>query len=385
MPLATPEYRILIRGFKASYDYSPGPVLLEIVNWYNIGWADYVNDVPEAFFTVLQRENDKLHDILRTYEGRAHVEIRRAEDVVFAGWMMESDSTSKDGIIYCYGYLAGLYWQATDYATVYTSKTIAQIVSAEWLKARDRQLSWTGSGGAHYVSMLRWITTGTIEAPPTTSGGAVALILPDYKVHHKRVLFMLRELAAIGMSDTTNKVLFQITPEIVAPTFNFFKNRSTQRPGVVLEYGDDQVADFRVMHAAVNKRNKLHMIGSNPNNVLLRQDVTGTADIPAWGLREEAMYLSWVRDQTSLLAAGLRRLSRARRVDNDVSLSLYPNSLAPPWNASSGYRLNDTVRVKIDRGLVFIDAYLYIVGTQTVVGRGGVERVRLNLQELVGV
>jgi hypothetical protein len=377
-----PEYRILVRQFTAPNVYSPGPLLLEITNWYNIGWANYVNDVPEAFFTILQKEADSAHDVLRSYEGRAHVEIMRNEDLIWRGWLMESDATDRDVVFYCYGYLAGLYWAATNWAQTFTNATIGSIVTTLYDQAKDRQIN------GNDVSLLKWIPRNTVQSPVTTTGGGTAIVLPTYKVHHKRVLFVMRELAAIGMSDTQNTVVFEITPD-VAPKFNFHKDRSIDRPNVVLEWGDDQMAGFRILRAPVHRRSRIFGVGSNPQNLALRYTWTDSDSVlSTHGLREEALYLAWVRDQEELQRVTKLRAARARRVDNDVMLRFYPNSITPPHYKdplAEGFSLADRVRVKINEGITNIDTWMHVLGVQTNVGRGGVERTSMILQELVGV
>lgn len=384
MTYPTPQYRIILRKFTGPYDYSPGPVIAEIENFWNLGYADYVNDVPEAFFTMLQKDTDARIDLMRNYEGRAHVEVYRNGDMVWRGWLMESDANDRDVVFYCYGYLAGFYWAATEWAATYTNQNIGQIVTAEVNQARNRQISWTGSGGAQNVGMLRWLTMGTIQTPVTTSGGSTPLILPEYKVHHKRVLFLLRELSAIAMSDTTNTVVFEITPEPV-PRFNYWKDRSIDRPTIRLDWGDDQMMSFRHLRAAANKRNRLLGVGQNPNNIVLRQNATGTGELAEWGLREEALYLAWVRDQDEIIRVASQRLARARRIDNDLAVRLMPNSLAPPTYINAGWNLTDRIKVRIDHGVTNIDGWFHTIGYQTTVGRSGVENVNVLLQELVGV
>jgi hypothetical protein len=107
-------------------------------------------------------------------------------------------------------------------------------------------------------------------------------------------------------------------------------------------------------------------------------------------LREEAMYLAWVRDQEELTRVVKLRANRARRVDNDVMVQFYPNSITPPHHHPGGgnqdtFSLTDRVRVKIDEGVTNMDTWMHAIGTQVSVGRGGVERTSLILQELVGI
>jgi hypothetical protein len=83
------------------------------------------------------------------------------------------------------------------------------------------------------------------------------------------------------------------------------------------------------------------------------------------------------------------RAQRARRIDNDVMVRFYPNSVQPPHYydpvVKGGFNLADRVQVKIDEGITYMNTWMHALGAQVSVGRGGVERVSLILQELVGV
>jgi hypothetical protein len=378
-----PEYRILIRKFVGPNEYGPGDLLLEVTDWYNIGWANYVNDVPEAYFTILQKEGDRAYDLLRQYEGKAHVEIRRNGDLVWRGWLMESDATDRDVVFYCYGYLAGLYWSATGWASTFTNARIGDMMEVTWDGTVAKEIN------GNSVSMLNWVGKGVMQDPVTTTGGSTPIVLPTYKSHHKRVLFMMRELAAIAMSDTQNTVVFEITAD-EAPEFRIYKDRSVDRPNIVYEWGDDQMAGFRVLRAPVHRRTRLYGVGSNPQNLALRYTWTeGDVMLANHGLREEAMYLAWVRDQEELNRVVKLRAQRARRIDNDVMVRFYPNSVQPPHYydpvVKGGFNLADRVQVKIDEGITYMNTWMHALGAQVSVGRGGVERVSLILQELVGV
>ena len=63
------------------------------------------------------------------------------------------------------------------------------MVSDQWIQAKTTLTN----------SNLAWVTTGTIQAPVTTSGGGTAIVLPSYKLFQKRILFVFREMSAIGI------------------------------------------------------------------------------------------------------------------------------------------------------------------------------------------
>ena len=343
-----------------------------VSNPKNIGWSNYLNDVPEAFFTLLQ--DDPQVNNLALLAGRAHVQIYRTDYASGLEWLVwagilgtEYDSRNDDVIFYCHGYLHHLFYQHSAWGTVWTDEHIGTIVNSMWLRSKT----------VIPDSETAWITTGTIQAPATTSGGATAIILPTYQVFYKRILFILRDLADIGRSDTTNAVVFEITP---AGVFNFWGQRGVQRD-VLLEYGSRTISDFQVLQQPVERRNTVFAVGSSPRDLLLRYEEFGST--ATWGRREEAIMLNWVRDDTELQRIAKLRRARADRNFINLNLTLFPGSVIPPMDTAgtnASFGLSDRIRVRIKKGSVNIDKYMLVAGVQ-VLYINGLEHVRLLLED----
>lgn len=365
-----PRYRVLV--WSAGSSFGVGSCLVEIEDPKNVGWAKYLNDVPEAFFTVMQ--DDPKVRTLRSHEGLAHVMVMRDDVVVWRGFLGEHEATERDVVFHCYGYVGHLYWLLTTWNMTWTNKTIGTIASDLWTRAR------TGIPD----SPLAWVTTGTIESPVTTSGGSTAITLPSYKAYYKRILHALKELTAVAASDTTNTCYYEIdhstSPTTHTGTFNLWKDRSTERP-IVLAYGTN-VSGFGDRFAPVLSRNHLVGVGSGAHNLLYRKSVTqsgGSRGYTAFGRRQEPIYLQWVRDESDLERVTKLRLAKALRADTDLSLRMAVGSLAP----LSGYRLGDTFPVRIDRGITQIDKRMMMIGIQVYANRG-TEWVRPIMLDRVG-
>ena len=359
---ASRRYRVIVHKPSGS-TFAVGDVLAEFENVKNIGYAEYLNDVGEAFFTLNQ--DDAKLDGVRTYEGTAHVKILRNGETVWRGILSEHEATADDVVFYAYGYEGPLFWLQTDWNQTWKNAQIDTIVSALWTRAKT-DLTY---------SQLGFATTGTIQAPVTTSGGSTAIVLPLYKAYYKRILFALKELTAISTSDTTNVCFFETTYTNTATdnavTFNFWKNRSTDR-AIVLEYGVN-VRNFEERYVPIMGRNDILGVGSGARNQLYRvrdTQQTGTFGYESFGRRQEPVYLSWVRDEDDLTRVIALRAARALRSDVDVSLYMVPDALRP-WRAtSSGYALGDRVRVRIDKGVTQIDKLMMVVGEQVFATRG---------------
>ena len=365
---ASPKYRILVYGFSDTTTYGIGTLIAELESAKNVGYGKYANGIPEAFFTLDQDDPKALR--LRNTEGRCHVRIYRDTDLVWTGWCaMEMDATDRDVIVYCYGYLAGLYWSLSDWNQHWTNVTTKEITDDLWTRAKT---TTTNSG-------LNFVATGTTQALVTTSGGSTEINLPTYAAFYKRIYNVLREVAALGISDTTNSPIFEITHS-TTPTFNFWKNRGTDKEDVVWEYGGGLVAGYSVYKAQVFRRNNVFAVGSAPNDALLRAEYSNTTDRTNYFTRQEPAYFTWVRDQTELNRALAWRASRAMRDDPDVTLKFHPNAIIPPGATGAGFDLADRVTVKIVHGAVNIDG-LYLASGYEVIWAQGVEHMRVFLEE----
>ena len=359
--------------------FAVGSLVADFENVKNIGYATYLNDVGECFFTINQ-DDPKVN--IRAHEGTAHVMVIRNDgtnrDVVWRGILGEHEANETDVIFYAYGYACALYWLQTDWNQTWTAADIGDIISALWTRAKTTLTN----------SQLGFVTTGTIQNPVTTSGGAVAVSLPSYKAYYKRILFALHELIAVATSDTTNICYFEFAHTASttdnAVTFNLWKNKSTDRT-ITWQYGNE-VKDFGDVFVPILIRNDVFGVGSGAHNLLFREEIAtsgGTYGHTAFGRKMEPIYLTWVRDNADLLRVTKLRSARALRADADLGLSMLPNTIAPTGATGAGWALGDRVNVKIDRGITQIDKLMLVVGQQ-VIARRGSERVRPLVQDRSG-
>lgn len=360
----TADYRVIVRDFDT--DFAPGDAVAEFENAKNVGYARYANQVGEAFFTVTQGD-PKLVQIRTLIEEMPFVDILRNNELVFRGWIGETDETETDVVFYAYSLESAFFTLLTDFTREWTDSTIDTIVEF----TVDAAIGATNS-------RLAWITKGTIEAPVTTSGGATAIELPVYTAALKRYLFLFQEMVSIATSDTTNRVMFELTP---AGVFNFWKNKGTTRTSIKWDYGGGSVAGYRRLRAPMDTRNTIEAVGSNPRDVTLRKTVTDAVDQAARGRMEESVYFQWVRDETELTRVASFRAKRALREDSMLALSFMPGRVTPSRATGADYDLLDLVPVRIVHGVTNFIKSLMVTGEQIVVVRGK-EHVRVFLQDL---
>ncbi len=371
------EYRVQL--FAPGTFFGVGGLICEFVNPKNLGYAKYINDVPEAFFTLMQ---DDPRVNIRAYEGVGHIRYLRDGKVVWRGFLGEHDANAQDVVFYCYGYEAALYWLLTDFGKLdkWRDENIETIVGQVWSEV-----------AGYSDSQLPWVSTGTIESPYTTTAGTTKIKLPTYRPYYKRALFVFQELASLGTSDTAQIVKFEIAytsdPTDNDATFNFWRNHTTDQPAT-LQYGTN-IEDFDDKFAPILLRNDIFGVGSGAHalNMLLTHEkhtTGGTYGSNAFGLKQEPLYFNWVRNQADLNSVTNHRAGRALVADLDLAITMRPNSINPSGAAVPAYDIGDRVHVSIDRGITQINKQMVVVGEQVLASRGH-EVVRPILQDRSGI
>lgn len=375
-----PEYRVLIYEADTAGDFGFGSLVAEYPTAKNLGYAHYLNDIGEAFFTLNQ--DDFRIANLRAHEGLGHVVIARDGEAVWRGILAEHDANMADVVFYAYGYEHIFYhliskWNMT-WEDVKVAGATGRPVNDLWARA-------TGLG----YSQLQFASTGTIQAPVTTSDGAIEITMESYKLYYKRLLHAFKELTAIAASDTSNVCYFEldygtsITAETL--TFNFWKDNG-EDTAIRLAY-PGLITNFSDRYVPIYQRNDIFAVGSGARDQLYRShqfDSAGTYGWSNFGKRMEPIYFNWVRDQSELDRITKRRLAKANRQDVNLFLRLQPNAGLLPYRATgSGYELGDRIRVEIDRGITQIDKMMFVEGQQ-VIYANGVEYVQPMLADRPG-
>lgn len=343
----------------------------------NVGYSEIVGNIPMMYFTLSQDDQDAMANDAASgaftfgYGAETavpmHYLVYRNDELVWGGLgPMELDETSRDIIVYAYGYAAAAYWTLTGWKDTFTAQTVKQIIDTAW-----------DAGAAKSHSMLYWLTKGTVEAPVTTSGGSTAITLPLYQANYKRILFLLREMAAFSASDTSNRVWFEVTP---AGVFNFWKNKGATPGWPTMNYPNGNIMNFSRYRMPVDMRTKLYGVGTTPTDVALQSTQENTGLSNARGLREDSIYMQWVRDATELTRITKRRLTIATKVDKQITLTLKPNSI-PPIRATNGLQMMADYPIHLNKGSVIMNENKLLVGNQ-VVFVSGREYVRPVFQDL---
>jgi hypothetical protein len=321
-------------------DFGFGNLIHEFHTAKNLGYAHYLNDIGEAFWTINQDEH-RVIDGMRAAFGTAHVVISRNEEAVWRGVLAELAQ-----------------WNLTFENTEIAGAT-GRPIDRLWARAV-----------ALTDSQLGFASTGTIEAPVTTTDGSTAIVLESYKLYYKRILHAFKELVSIAVSDTTNVCYFELdygtSPTSETLTFNFWKDNGVdtdielQYPGLITNFNDRYVP--------ILTRNQILAVGSGARDQLYRNSQWTTAGdygSATFGRRMEPIYFTWVRDEAELGRVTKRRKAKAIREDINLFVRLQPTAGLLPWRATgSGYELGDRMRVSIDRGITQIDKMMFVEGQQ---------------------
>lgn len=366
------NYQVVIKGFADTTTFGPGAIVTILTDAVNVGWSEYLNEVSEAFFTVSQ-EDPKIQSLKTaalTYGMHCH--IYRNGILVWGGWLGEADETMNDVVFTAYSYISGFYSLVMNWDREWVNQDADQIIEDAFDYAKALSKSRVG-----------WLTKGTIQNLWLQSGGPTTLTLPLYKASYKRVLSVFREISAYAISDTTNRVKFEVTP---SGTFNLWHHDTTALTDQRWALGS-KVRSYKRIRLPVDRRNEILAVGSSPVDTTLRTTVTKTAYRDAWGLKQEPIYLSWVRDATELSRVANLRAGRAVRVDSNFYVSFFKDSVLPFRVPGADYSLGDTIDFSINRGLTALTPGAgeeKIVAGQQIIFREGNEYVRILLADKLG-
>jgi hypothetical protein len=191
----------------------------------NVTWSQALNYPGQAAFT-LTRFNPKLAGLDYMID---HIKLFREDsrgtECVFAGKVVKPQSTARDAIIYCWDYVSFLQRSRTGFRTLYPEKLIGtEIVAPEWNLAKTVDMS-----------PFAFVATGTIEDPLALDGTTPIKTNNQFGVIDFDRLYTFFALAELSMANTANTVVFEITRD-TPHTFNFWKNRSTQRTNYAFTY-----------------------------------------------------------------------------------------------------------------------------------------------------
>jgi hypothetical protein len=363
------NYSVVLRDFvdAANGNFAPGAPIVFIDSPTNLAWTEYVNEPGEAFFTISQSDAKAaiLADLADLINRRVHMEVLRNGEKVWGGWLGEIDETTSDIVFYGYSYLSGYYDLLTSWNVSWTGQTVREIFRDVFDAAKAKADSRVG-----------WITRDVLEYPVTTSDGSTSITMPKYRASFKRTLSIFKELAAYSISDTTNHVIFEVTPE---GRFNLYKNQKRTVSDVRAAFGHGQVRSFRRIRRPIHRRSVLKVVGTSPTDVNLQTSVTDTALQNQMGTSEEPVYLSFVRDSNELTRVANMRAQRASRVESDLFLSFYRDTIIPFRAAGCPYRLGDLIAPDIDHGITALTGESKVIVGQQVIYSGMRENVRLLL------
>lgn len=372
--MANYEYTVVIREFKdpENGDFSPGDVLELIHNPTYLGWSEYLNDVGECFFTLSQYDQkpmnlsylgSNLNNILNL---RPHVEVWRNTRKVWSGWLGELDETQDDVIFYGYSHLSGFYDLLTPFVDKQVGKDVSTLVGTYFDMAADKT-----------NSRVHWLTKGTIQNPWTDDSQTVGLSLPLYRTAHKRILVVFKELASYAISDTNNKVIFEVTPNGV---FNFWRDRDSLNTSHMLSFPDGMIRSYRRVRRPMLRRSKLVGVGTSPSTVINQATADNGLETKL-GLSEEPIYLAYVRDQTELERVIKTRAKRAGRVDGDLWMSFYGNTVVPYRAFQEDFVLGQDITIRFGRGASRGNIETKLISGQQVIFHKLTENVRLLLTD----
>lgn len=231
--------------YTADVNGGPGDARIELTpEMLNVAWQQALNFPGQAAFT-LTRFAPKLGQLNYMVD---HIKLFREDSkgvkTVFAGKVVKQQGAARDAIIICWDYISFLQRSRTGFRTLYPEKLIGtEIVAPELALAQVADGPFNPG----------WLVAGTIENPLALDGITPIKTNNQFGVIDFDRLYLFFALAELSMANTSNTVVFEITRS-QPHTFNFWKNRSTQRtsynftyPGNLIDYdlqdGHDQIVN----------------------------------------------------------------------------------------------------------------------------------------------
>ena len=364
------SYRVLL--YAKAADFSVGDLVEEVEHPKYLAWAVYLSDIGEAFFTMSQY--DPKTTAFRANEGTGHIFIIRddgvEETVVWRGIVAEHDAIDEDVIFYCYGYEHFLFSLHSQWKKTWKNVRICGNTTGNYTAGNPIDDMWTRAK-SFVKSPLQWVADGSFHSPWVDDAHSAALVLNKYTVNWKPILTIFRELTAIGLSDTSQIIRWQIHYSRLATskaaTFSYVIDSDYVEPNLIMDYPGN-ILDWSDRFIPVMLRNKTLGVGTGPRGQLYRfvKKVSGgTYGAASFGLRQQNMYLSWVRDRAELKRVVRRRTRLALRSDTNVWIRAYPDTMTPT-HVGSLEHLGSLAKVNIDTGATVISANLLCVGEQVI-------------------
>ena len=382
LPIARGRLRdIQYHAFVHSPSGSGGPGLRKLdltPDMLNLSWQKNLS-LPSAATLTLTRFNPKLTGINYNVD---HISIWRRSAAgtvqVFAGKIVKPDEDARDDVLYCWDYLAYLQRSRTGLNVLYPNKKIGtEIVAPEWALAQ-----------AVADSPLAFVATGTIEDPLGSDGSTLITTNEDFGVNLFNRLFVFYAMAEMSMANTANSVVLEIT-RTSPHTFNFWKNKSTQRTSPVLIYPGN-LTDQPLIPGYDQIVNDLSTIINDPDTgEEVEYNITDATSIATYKRLQDATQIkTLIGITTSSLetdqhkAALNRLLKEATR--NPIFLQAVPRQ--GEFDPFIDADVADTMRVilqKPDRSGAKVDAYLRLVAIEGFYGADTGESLVLSLTQPV--
>jgi hypothetical protein len=362
------QYQVVIQDFADTTTFGPGSVIAILENATNVGWSEYINEVSEAFFTMSQ-EDAKIALLTQAVDSGKHCRIYRDGTLVWGGWLGEADENLDDVVFTAYSYISGFYHYVQDWDKEWTGEEAAVIIGQSFDHAKNLTKSRVG-----------WMVKNTVQNLWVESGGPTTLELPLYRAPYKRILSIFREITAYAISDTSNRVKFFCQPD---GDFFLLRNDTTLLTDVRWKLGDGKVRSYQRIRLPVDRRNQILAVGTSPKDTLMRKIITKTANRDAVGLKQEPIYMSWVKNESELDRVANLRATRAVRVDTDLFLTFFKDTVIPYRAADQDFQIGDETTINLSRGASSIVNEIKVIVGQQVIYMNGCEYVRVLLQDRI--
>lgn len=322
----------------------------------DVGVSSYANDMGEMFFTLpgAHPQITECEPLLRHYEVQRRDIATGVYSAVGVGILEDYEATMDEVVLYGHDYLGFLTKSITTAAASATDEFVGTIIQAGFTVRKNEADSPIG-----------FVTQGTIDTTTRT----VTVIAP-----HEEYLSFWQGLVEILAGAGTTRPIFKMSLAS-PPAFSFDDNAGVDRNAVRLELGG-AILDYRFSPGLADLRYMNRAIGIKREGATVLYATVTTGSRSQYGdLGMSSLYTD-VINAAELQDRGLADLKDHRFRSQRLFMSLAQGHTRP----LDGWDIADSIRVRISRGIVDIDALYTIWGWEWIGRKDGSESLFLDLQ-----
>lgn len=352
MAVLTPH---LIKFWDIGANRGRGSQVAVVADASDLGVSSFANDIGEMFFTIPMNhpQIDALVPLQRHYQVSRYDRVTATYQTIHQGILEDYDATGDEVVFYGHDYLGFLTKSILPNTTSFTNTNLATIINNTWTARK-----------ADTNSPVAFVSSGTIGTTTRT----VTITAP----FEEQLSFYAGLCDILAGSGTTRPIVNMSLA--YPPVFAFTTNKGSD-VAVRHQLGGD-IVDFRYSPGLSNLRTRNNGIGVKREGatVLYSSQTTGASS--TYGDLEMANVYTDIINQAELNSKSLADAKDSYFRSQSLYFSLAQGHTKP----LDGWDIADSIRLRLNRGIVNIDALWTIWGWEWIGRKDGSESLFLDVQ-----